>query len=51
MLSPSGRLVMTTRPYRHRGALVDLPGVVVELPAAAGLTLEARNAALLAGCR
>lgn len=51
MLSPTGRLVMTTRPYRHRGALVDLPGVVVQLAADAGLALEARHVALLAGLR
>jgi len=51
MLSPTGRLVMTTRPYRHHGALVDLPGVVVQLAADAGLVLEARHVALLAGLR
>lgn len=51
MLSPTGRLVMTTRPYRHRSALVDLPGVVVQLAADAGLALEARHIALLAGLR
>jgi len=51
MLSPSGRLVMTTRPYRHRSALVDLPGVAIQLAAEAGLALEARHVALLAGLR
>ena len=51
MLSPTGRLVMTTRPYRHRGALIDLPGIVVALAADAGLTLDARHVALLAGLR
>jgi modification methylase len=51
LLSPTGRVVMTTRPYRHRGALIDLPGVVVRLAAEAGLALEARHVALLAGLR
>ena len=51
LLSPTGRLVMTTRPYRHRGALIDLPGVVIRLAGEAGLTLEARHVALLAGLR
>lgn len=51
MLAPTGRLVMTTRPYRHRGALIDLPGIVVALAADAGLTLERRHVALLAGLR
>jgi len=51
LLSPTGRVVMTTRPYRHRGALVDLPGVVVRLAAEAGFALEARHVALLAGLR
>jgi modification methylase len=51
LLSPTGRLVMTTRPYRNRGALVDLPGEVIRLAAGAGLILEARHVALLAGLR
>lgn len=51
LLAPSGRLVMTTRPYRHRRALVDLPGAVIRLAEQAGLALEERNVALLAGLR
>src|SRR5215211_4530139 len=31
MLAPSGRLVLTARPYRAQGALVDLPGQITEL--------------------
>jgi modification methylase len=51
LLSSTGVLMMTTRPYRHRNALVDLPGAVVDLAAEVGLILTARHAALLAGLR
>lgn len=51
LLAPTGRLVMTTRPYRHRRALVDLPGAVIRLAEQAGLVLEERKVALLAGLR
>jgi hypothetical protein len=49
MLAPGGQLVMTVRPYRRDGALVDLPGQVERLAVASGLNLCARHAALLCG--
>jgi hypothetical protein len=49
LLDPQGRLVITARPYRHQGALVDLPGQIVALAHSAGLTLTYRHVALL--CR
>jgi tRNA G10 N-methylase Trm11 len=51
MLAPGGRLVLTARPYRSRGVLVDLPGEIVRLAAGAGLALEERRVALLCGVR
>ena len=51
MLAPDGHLVLTLRPYRLRGALVDLPGQTIELARSAGLTLAARHVALLCGLR
>lgn len=49
MLHPNGHLVMTVRPYRRAGRLVDLPGQVEQLAAGSGLRLCARHAALLCG--
>ena len=49
MLAPDGRLVMTARPYRHNGRLIDLPGRLEQLAARNGLELCARHAALLCG--
>jgi hypothetical protein len=49
MLHPHGHLVMTVRPYRRAGRLVDLPGQLEQLAAGAGLLLTARHAALLCG--
>ena len=49
MLAPGGRLVMTVRPYRRDGALVDLPGQLEQLAYANGLDLCERQAALLCG--
>jgi SAM-dependent methyltransferase len=49
MLHPDGRLVMTVRPYRRAGRLVDLPGQLEQLAAHNGLSLCARHAALLCG--
>ena len=49
ILARDGRLVMTVRPYRRNGALVDLPGQLERLAAASGLALHARHAALLCG--
>jgi DNA modification methylase len=49
MLAPHGRLVITVRPYRRAGRLVDLPGHLEQLAAASGLALGAREAAVLGG--
>jgi modification methylase len=51
LLRPGGLLVLTARPYRHRERLVDLPGQLTQIAAAAGLVLYERNAALLVGLR
>ncbi|HEU6443768.1 MAG TPA: DNA methyltransferase [Gaiellaceae bacterium] len=51
MLAPQGRLVLTARPYRSQGVLVDLPGQIVRLAGNAGLTLCERRVALLCGLR
>lgn len=51
LLAPTGRLVLTARPYRRDGALVNLPGELVSLAHEAGFGLEARHAALLCGLR
>jgi hypothetical protein len=51
LLRPDGLLVLTARPYRHRERLVDLPGQLTQIAAAAGLVPYERNAALLVGLR
>jgi SAM-dependent methyltransferase len=51
MLTPDGRLVMTVRPYRHAGRLINLPAQLEQLAAANGLALCNRHAALLCGLR
>ena len=51
MLAPRGRLVVTARPYRSQGALVDLPGQIIELAESSGLALAERRVALLCGLR
>lgn len=51
MLTPHGRLVLTARPYRSQGVLVDLPGQIIRLAASAGLVLADRRVALLCGLR
>jgi tRNA G10 N-methylase Trm11 len=51
LLRPSGVLVLTARPYRHRDLLIDLPGQLTQIAEAAGLVLFERNAALLVGLR
>jgi modification methylase len=51
MLAPQGRLVLTARPYRSQGALVDLPGRIIDLAERAGLTPSGRHVALLCGLR
>jgi tRNA G10 N-methylase Trm11 len=52
MLDPArGRLVLTVRPYREHGALVDLPGRLITLAASAGLAFASREVALLCGLK
>lgn len=51
LLHPGGHLAVTVRPYRHRGALVDIPGLVDAAAHAAGLEPVDRCVALLCGLR
>jgi SAM-dependent methyltransferase len=51
VLRPGGLVVLTTRPWRWHGALVDLPGQVARAAERAGLHPLERNVALLAGLR
>jgi hypothetical protein len=44
-------VVVTARPWRQRGELVDLPGAVLAASASAGLIPAERCVALLAGLR
>jgi len=50
-LRPGGHVVVTARPYRLHGELVDIPGMVIAAAHAAGLHLAERNVALIAGIR
>jgi hypothetical protein len=49
LLRPGGIAVVTARPWRHRGELVDLPSAIIAAGRAAGLTPVERCVALLAG--
>jgi modification methylase len=51
LLRPGGFVVVTARPWRSRGELVDLPSAVFACGKAAGLVPYERNVALLAGLR
>jgi tRNA G10 N-methylase Trm11 len=52
MLHPRhGRLVLTVRPYRAQGALVDLPGRLITLAEQHGLRFCSREVALLCGLK
>jgi modification methylase len=51
LLRPGGLAVITTRPWREHGELVDLPTAVLAAGARAGLAPVARHVALLAGLR
>jgi hypothetical protein len=51
MLRPGGIAVVTARPWRQRGELVDLPSAVVAAGISAGFTTLERCVALLAGIR
>jgi modification methylase len=51
MLAPNGLLVMTARPYRRHGELIDLPGQLEALAPQAGLEPFDRLVALLCALR
>ncbi|MFE9559218.1 TRM11 family SAM-dependent methyltransferase [Streptomyces sp. NPDC006703] len=51
LLRPGGHAVITTRPWRMRGELIDLPSAVLAATENAGLIPAERNIALLAGIR
>jgi len=51
LLRPGGLVVVTARPWRRRGELVDLPAAVLAAGASVGLIPAARCVALLAGLR
>ena len=51
LLRPGGTVVVTARPWRQHGELVDLPGAILAAGAAAGLIPAERCVALLAGLR
>jgi hypothetical protein len=51
LLRPGGIVAVTARPYRTRGELVDIPGMVAAAGHTAGLTLIDRCVALIAGIR
>jgi hypothetical protein len=51
LLRPGGMLVLTARPWRHRGLLVDFPGQLTRTADTAGLLPYERNVALLVGLR
>jgi modification methylase len=51
LLRPGGHVVLTARPYRRNGQLVDLPGALADAAEAAGLTQVERAIAPLAGLR
>ncbi|MEU5308827.1 DNA methyltransferase [Streptomyces sp. NPDC021562] len=51
VLRPGGTVVVTTRPWREGGELIDLPSAVLAAGQAAGLTPAERCVALLAGIR
>ncbi|WP_419994456.1 TRM11 family SAM-dependent methyltransferase [Streptomyces boninensis] len=51
ILRPGGTVVITTRPWRERGELIDLPTAVLAAGRHAGLIPTERCVALLAGIR
>jgi modification methylase len=51
LLRPGGTVAVTTRPWRERGELVDLPSAVLAAGHAAGLVPAERCVALLSGIR
>lgn len=51
LLAPDAHVVITARPWREHGELVDLPEQIAQAGAAAGLVTVQRCVALLAGVR
>ncbi|PLS74891.1 MAG: RNA methyltransferase [Actinobacteria bacterium] len=51
VLTADGVVVLTARPWRRDGALIDLPGALVGAAVACGFVLAERNVALLAAVR
>ena len=51
VLKPNGAVVLTARPWRQDGTLVDLPGLLIATAGNAGLVFAERNVALLAAVR
>ena len=51
LLAPDAVVVVTARPYRRDGRLVDFPSAVITAAADAGYRMAERNVALLAGIR
>jgi tRNA G10 N-methylase Trm11 len=51
LLRPGGHVVVTARPYRRHGTLVDIAGMVITAAADAGLRLVDRCPALIAAVR
>jgi modification methylase len=51
LLAPDGVVVVTARPWRREGLLIDLPGTVAQAGRDAGLYLADRHVALLAAQR
>lgn len=51
LLRPGGLAVITARPWRNRGEMIDLPSAVLGCGEQAGLVPAARYIALLAGVR
>jgi modification methylase len=51
MLRPDGIIIVTARPWRHHGELVDLPSAILDAGQQAGLVPVQRCVALLAGLR
>ncbi|MEU5565556.1 DNA methyltransferase [Micromonospora musae] len=51
LLRPGGIIVVTARPWRKKGQLVDLPSAVIAAGVRAGLTATERCVALLAAVR
>jgi modification methylase len=51
LVRPGGMVVLTARPWRRQGLLVDFPGQLTRAAQAAGLVAYERNVALLVGLR